>query len=104
LILAVVATVIAAVLAPFTTIIASILTPLTAIVAIIASVLAALLAILAVIAVLGLGRQRRGRGGQRQGDDGGLGQAVHPYVSMVWAPEGSFGRPVEQELRVGPGA
>jgi len=23
---------------------------------------------------------------------------------MVWAPEGSFGRPVEQEAKVGPGA
>ncbi|MNN65054.1 hypothetical protein D3C81_1805310 [compost metagenome] len=71
---------------------------------IIATVFTAVLAILAVIAVLRLSRQRRGRGGQRQGDDGGLGEAVHLRVSVVWAPKESCGRPVEQEAKVRPGA
>src|SRR5690606_9833549 len=71
LVRAAVVTPLATILAPFATVVSSILTPLAAIIPAILAPFAA------VVAILGLRHHGSGRGRQRQGDDGGLGQAVH---------------------------
>src|SRR5690606_13351546 len=84
LILTPVAMIRAAILAPVPAVVAAILTPVATVVT---TVLPPLTAIMT---ILGLRHHGSGRGRQRQGDDGGLGQAVHVKLhakrrNPVWA-------------------